>query len=348
MRLGLLAAARITGPAVVEAAAQVDGVEIAAIAARSLDRAERSAAEWGVARVHPSYDALIVDPDLDAIYVATPASLHRRWTVAALAAGKHVLCEKPLGANADDARAMVDAARAEGRILMEAFHWRYHPLVAQVAGLLESGRVGPVTRVDGRFLLPDGRIPTDDIRWDLALGGGALMDLGCYSLQWVRWVGSVLGLGELTVTAASAICPVPDIDGSLRAEMRWVPPVDHGDGLDSGSGVDASIECSMIGPGESFVADLTIVGRDGTMTVTNPLAPQHGASIEIRTPAGVERLDPDGAGSTTYRWQLEAFRDAVATGTPPVTGGGDAIDTMTLIDACYRAAGLDPRPSLPD
>jgi predicted dehydrogenase len=344
MRLGLLAAARITSPAAVEAAALVDDVEVVAVAARSLERAEAAARDWGVPRAYGSYEELIADPDIDAIYIATPAAHHHRWTLAALAAGKDVLCEKPLAANAVEAREMVEAAEASGRVLMEAFHWRYHPLVAQVRALLDSGRLGTIEHVSASFMLPTGEIAPGDIRWVLPLGGGALMDLGCYPVQWVRWVVGA----DPTVVSATAECPVADVDGALSAELRWVAEGDGGDGNDGGGGrqITGFIECSMIASGEPVIA-LEVTGSLGVLTVVNPLAPQHGATVTLATTGGdTEQFEVDGADTTTYFHQLVAFRDAVATREPPLTGGADSIATMALIDECYRAAGLSPRPSL--
>lgn len=332
MRLGLLAAARITTPAVVEPSRLVDGVEIAALAARSIERGRERAAEWGVPVVHSSYEALIADESIDAVYIATPAALHHRWTMAALAAGKHVLCEKPFASNATEAREMVAAADAAGLVLMEAYHWRYHPLVGRVRDLLDGGRIGAVTGVHGAFCLPDGHIPREDIRWVLPLGGGGLMDLGCYPLQWARWVVGA----EPEVSGATAECPVPEVDGRFRADLRWQLP----DRM-----VTGSIECSMVGPEPDIRLD--IAGDQGSIHVTNPLAPQRGARIELRSADGTaEQVPVPGLDTTTYLHQLVAFRDAVVSGSPVPTGGADAIATMELIDACYRAAGLAPRPSI--
>lgn len=329
MRLGLLSVARITTNAVVAPAAEVDGVELAAVAARDGARARAAADEWGIDVAHDGYEALIADPSIDAVYIATPAALHRRWAIAALEAGKHVLCEKPIGANADDARAMVAAADAADRILMEAFHWRYHPFVAQVEALLAAGAVGAIERVEGVFELPDGVIGRGDIRWDLALGGGALMDLGCYAVQWLRWIVG----DEPQVVSATAQCPVPGIDGALRAELAWP------------SGVTGSMQCSMIAPAAGRVASLTVTGADGELVVANPLAPQNGdTSITVEARGATTRHEVDR--SASYHHQLVAFADAVATGRQPVTSGDDIVATMACIDACYRAAGLQPRPTV--
>jgi predicted dehydrogenase len=329
VRLGLLAAARITSAAVVDPARLVGGLEVTALAARSLRRAEEAAEAWGVATAYGTYEELIADPDVDAVYIATPAALHHRWALAALEAGKDVLCEKPLAANAVEAREMVEAADAAGRILMEAFHWRYHPLVAQIETILASGRIGSLRHVHGVFDLPDGHIGRGDIRWDLALGGGAMMDLGCYPAQWVRWiVGS-----EPLVTSAEAVCPVPDVDGQMVARLEW------------GDGTTGTIQCSMIASGPPEIR-LEVVGADAILHVVNPLAPQHGAHIEVREPDGrVEEIAAEALDTTTYQHQLGAFVEAVRSRVAPITSGDDSIATMELIDASYTAAGLAPRPS---
>jgi predicted dehydrogenase len=218
IRIGLIAASRIADAAVVEPARSVPGVTVAAIAARDRDRAVEAAEAWSIPLVFDSYDDMLESPDIDAVYISTPASLHREWTIAAIEAGKHVLCEKPLAANADDAERIAAAATADaGVVVMEAFHWRYHPLVAQMQSILDAGILGIVERIDARFELHESIIPPADIRWDLAIGGGAMMDVGCYPASWVRWAID----GEPTVDDSQAVCPVPEIDGSMRAELSW-------------------------------------------------------------------------------------------------------------------------------
>jgi len=240
-----------------------------------------------------------------------------------------VLCEKPFAANAGEAREMVAAADATGLMLMEAFHWRYHPLVGQMRSILDSGRLGPIERVQGTFELPEDDIPRDDIRWNLAIGGGALMDLGCYPVHWLRWtIGA-----EPTVVSAEAVCPVPEVDGRLSAELRW------------DSGTTGRIRCSMIEPqGSQRVVRLDVFGRDGRMLVTNPMAPQLSSQLVVETSAGSDTIAVER--SATYDHQLAAFRDAVELGIVPPTTGEEPIANMAVIDNCYRAAGLQPRPSI--
>lgn len=328
VRLGLLAASRIAAKAVVDPVGKVDGVELVAVAARDLDRALVAAEEWGAPTAYGSYGELLADADVDAVYVGTPASMHREWAIAAIEAGKHVLCEKPFAANADDARRIADAAAGSDVVVMEAFHWRYHPYAQQIRDAIDSGVLGRIDRIEAAFDIPDGRIGRDDIRWDLSIGGGSTMDLGCYPIQWVRFAAG----SDPDVVSAVAECPVDGIDGSLVAELRWP------------SGVTGSVGSSMIADGDQVVAYLRVVGEQGTMTATNPLAPQNGGSeITIETAAGTEARAVER--SATYFHQLLAFRDAIVDGTSFPTTADDGVRNMEIVDACYRAAGLDPRPA---
>ena len=187
LRIGILGAARITPSALIKPAQKSDEVVVAAVAARNVSRAQAFAAKHGIARVHDSYEALIADPDLDAIYNPLPIALHGKWTRAAIAAGKHVLCEKPFTANADEAREVAELAAKSGRVVMEAFHYRYHPCASRVEEIIASGELGKLERVEAHwcFWMPK----FSDIRYNYSLAGGALMDLGCYAVDMVRRFG---------------------------------------------------------------------------------------------------------------------------------------------------------------
>lgn len=329
MRLGLIAAARITERAIADPARDLDDITLAVVGARDLNRAQQAATNWDVERAVGSYEEVIESDDIDAVYIATPNALHRKWAIDALRSGKHVLCEKPLASNATEAREMVAVAEETGLILMEAFHWRYHPLVAQIQALLDAGVIGDVEGADAAFDLADGRIPMTDIRWDYSIAGGSLMDLGCYPVQWLRWL---LGPTPEVVTA-SAVCPVEKVDGRIYAELRWP------------DGRAATLSSSMIEPDGRNDIRLSIYGIDGTMIVKNPLAPQMGSSITIERDSTKEVYEVDS--SASYFHQLVAFHEAVKTGVSPVTSGDDSIQTMDVVDAIYVAAGIGPRPALP-
>lgn len=324
IRLGLIAASRIAQAAVIDPVADVDGVEVVAVAARDRERAAEAAAGWNLAHSFGSYQELLESDVVDAVYIGTPPSLHRRWTVAALDAGKHVLCEKPLAANADDGRLMAEAAAASDRVAMEGYHWRYHPLAARIRSIIDSGELGELQHIEARFDIAEGRIGRDDIRWNRALGGGALMDLGCYPVQWVRFAAD----SDPEVVSARADTVGAEVDGELEAELAW-------------PGITGRIHTSMIA--EQTVNNLIIRGAEGSLIVDNPLVPQDGASLIVETSTG-SREEPVPT-SATYFHQLEAFRDAITDSSPFPTTIADGVRTMAIIDSCYRAAGMEPSPA---
>ena len=187
VRIGILGAARIAPSALIKPARETSEVVVAAVAARDVSRAQAFAAKHGIAKAHDSYEALIADPDLDAVYNPLPNGLHGRWTRAALDAGKHVLCEKPFTANAAEAREVAELAAKSDRVVMEALHYRYHPCASRIEEILASGELGKLERVEAHwcFWMPK----FSDIRYDYSLAGGALMDLGCYAVDIVRRFG---------------------------------------------------------------------------------------------------------------------------------------------------------------
>lgn len=317
LRIGVLSAARIAPKAVIEPARRHGGAVVTRVAARDPARAESFAAEWAIPAVARDYQALCEADDVDVVYVATPAALHHRWTLAALAAGKDVLCEKPLAANANQAAEMVAAAAQAGRRLIEAYHWRYHAVAGRIAEL--TAGLGRLQRVEGVFALPD--MADGDIRWDLSLGGGSLMDLGCYPVQWVRFVTGE----EPTVVAAEATVGPPGVDAAMVAELVFP------------SGATGQIRSSMRGGSEREIG-LTVTGERGRLEVLNPLAPQQGNQLVLGRHRETVPAEP-----SSYDAQLAAVVTALRAGTPVPTEGADSVATMAVIDACYLAAGLELR-----
>jgi len=324
LRFGILGAARIAPKGFIEPSAATASVEITRVAARDSARAEAFATENGIPNVSPSYEALIQADDVDVVYNPLPMSLHAEWTIAALRAGKHVLCEKPLAANATEASEMVAAAQETGQILGEAFHYWYHPLWARVLKLVRSGTIGSLERIEGRFNIA---ISQPDIRWNYETAGGSLMDLGCYPLHWVRWVAGA----EPTVVSANATVDssAPKIDADMTAELAFP------------DGVSGSLQTSMIaGEGEEVI-DLQIIGSGGTIHVDNPLAPQNGNTLTITTEGGTTTGSVDAG--VTYAHMIRAFADHVVHGTPYPTASDDSVHNMRAIDAIYAAAELPIR-----
>ncbi|MFN3514587.1 MAG: Gfo/Idh/MocA family protein [Phenylobacterium sp.] len=315
LRIGILGAARIAPLALISPARATGAARAVAVAARDADRARSFAEAHDLPIVADDYEALIRHPEVEAIYVALPPARHAEMTLAALEAGKPVLCEKPFAMDAAQAREMTEAAEARGLVLMEAFHYRYHPLFDRVLEIAASGEIGPVRRIVAAFRTSIAATPRE-LRYDPALGGGALMDLGTYCIHWCRAVAG----GEPRVTRATAMIGETGVDISTHANLAFE------------GGVTGHIDCDMASPSH---ACLEIEGQEGRIKATNPLAPQLGHLIEVEGLDGARRetctRDP------TYDFQLRAFVAAVQGGRPPITSGLDSVRQMAALDA-VRAA----------
>jgi predicted dehydrogenase len=322
LRIGVLGAARITNQALVKPAARVAEVELVALAARDRARAEAYAAKRGIPRVHDSYEALLADPDIDAVYNPLPNGLHGRWTIAALEAGKHVLCEKPFTADAAEAEAVAAVAARTGLVCMEAFHYRYHPLFARAIELVQGGEIGRLQRIETWMCIP--LLPKGDIRWDLSLAGGTLMDVGCYALHQLRHLSGE----EPEVVSATARERSPGVDRYAEADLA-LP-----------SGATGHIRVSMLSR-HLLSLGLRAAGDQGELKVVNATAPQAFHRFSVRTAGGRHR-ERFGR-NATYWYQLQAFAGAVLRGEPYPTTPEDSILNMRAVDAVYRAAGLPPR-----
>jgi len=321
IRFGILGAARIAPDALIKAAHNVPEVEVVAIAARDPKRAREFAAANGIPRVLATYDDLVNDPDLDVIYNPLPNSLHCEWTIAALRAGKHVLCEKPLASNAAEAERMTKAADESGKILGEAFHYRYHPLADRIRTLMTDGTFGQLVHVEGHFSVP---IPETNIRFDWGLAGGATMDLGCYPLHMIHYFS---GMTPRVIRATAETGP-KNIDIAMDVALE----------LDGG--VTARMVCAM--KKDSVInATFSARGDRGELGVINPIAPQRGHQLTVKTAAGEKNETVPG--DTTFTHQLRAFVKAVRGEAKFPTDGAEGIVNMRVIDDVYRAAGLPPR-----
>ncbi|HEY7440511.1 MAG TPA: Gfo/Idh/MocA family oxidoreductase [Acidimicrobiia bacterium] len=324
VRIGTLGAARVTPAALIRPARKAGEAEVVAVAARDRERAQRFAEKHAIPRVHDSYEALIEDPEIDAIYNPLPNGLHALWTERALAAGKHVLCEKPFTANAKEAEEVAAVADGSGLVVIEAFHYRYHPVAVRMRELAQSGELGRVLRVESNMCIP---MPLPrDIRYRYDLAGGAVMDTGCYAVHMNR---TVVG-AEPEVVHASTRLARPNIDRWTRAELRYP---DGNTGL-----VTCALWSSTL-----LKVSVRVVCEHGTLSVFNPTGPQFGYRMTVRNADGKRRIRVEGAKKPTYEYQLEAFTAAVLRGTPVLTPPSDSIANMRVIDAIYTAAGLPTR-----
>jgi predicted dehydrogenase len=325
IRIGILGAARIAPRGIVTPADAVLGAEVVAVAARDLERARDFAAAHSIPMAFGSYGELVARDDIDLVYVALPPAMHLRWCVAALADGKHVLVEKPFTMNSQEAIELTAAARASGKHLIEAFHYRFHPLFERALGVVRSGILGRLRHIEAEFKVNLPNKP-GELRYTESLGGGALMDLGCYCMHWIRTVAG----DEPTVVSAQARCDDPDLDLAMSAELAFT------------SGPTARLACSMQTENDAMVRRLRVEGEAGVLELENPVTPHNGATLSVDAPGG-HAPELVSGGDSTFHYQLRHVIDVIEGRAAPLTGGDDAVANMRALDAVYRAAGMRPR-----
>jgi D-xylose 1-dehydrogenase (NADP+, D-xylono-1,5-lactone-forming) len=317
LRLGLLSTARINGE-ILAGAARSGRVEVVAVASRDLPRAEAYAREQGLTRAHGSYEALLADDEVDAIYIPLPNGLHHEWTLRSLEAGKHVLCEKPYSRRPAEVEEAFDAADRAGLVLMEAFMYRHHPQTRVVADLVAGGAVGRLRtiRASSGFVLPAG-----DVRFDAELDGGALMDVGCYCVS-----GSRLLAGEPERAYGEQVVGETGVDLAFHGTLRFPGEV------------VAQFDCSFV---QARGQRLAAVGDEGKLVVESPFRPDWGGEVSLVRGDETTRVDvPEGR---MFALELENFAGAIAGDAPQLLGRADALGQARAIDALYRSAA-DARP----
>jgi predicted dehydrogenase len=329
IRIGMLGAARIGNWGIVRPAARVEGCVLHAVAARDVARARAYARKHGIPRVHASYDDLLADPEIDAIYNPLPNSHHGEWSIKALAAGKHVLCEKPFASNSDEAARMAAAAERHGRVLMEAFHYRFHPLAARMREIV--AQLGRIERIETNMCVP--MLMPGDIRFRYELAGGATMDVGAYTCSLMRLLAASSSNGNRALPTVVSARPLlkaraPQIDRAMKVELRW------------DDGTIGHVHHSLM---SSTLLKLSarVEGEHGSMEVINPYLPHvwHRLRWTLHGKKHRERV----RGETTYTYQLREFARRIRLGAPWASDLSDAIDNMMMIDAIYDRAGLPRR-----
>ena len=320
MRLGLLSTANINRQILAGAAGT--SVEVVAVASRDGARAEAYAAEHGIATAHGSYEALLEDADVDAVYISLPNGMHHEWTMRALAAGKHVLCEKPYTRHPAEAEEAFDAAEAAGLVLMEAFMYRHHPQTATIERLVRERAVGRLLAIKAvfSFALAD----LTNVRALPELDGGALMDVGCYCVS-----GSRVVAGEPVSVLAEQVVGETGVDMALYGTLRFRDEV------------VAQIEASFLAPERQYVE---VVGDGGVLRAFAPWRVDWGGHLVLERDGASEDVSVEEANS--YTAQLENFAGAVAGDAAPRLGRADAVPQARVLDALYRSAESGARVAL--
>jgi len=299
--------------AIIDGARRSDVAEIIAAGSRDRTRAEAYARERGIERAYGSYEELLADADVDVVYVALPSALHVEWSIRALDAGKHVLCEKPMTRVADDAERAFDAAERNDRLLMEAFMYRHQPQAKRLKELVDEGAVGELRLVRAAFSFTLDR--PHDVRWSAELGGGALLDLGCYCTNGLRLVA-----GEPEVVYGESVLAAGGADVRFAATLRFA-----GDVL-------GQFECGFDEPPRRV---LEVVGADGSLLLEPAFASDEGV-VELRRPDSNERIELP----STHRYQLqvENFSRAVRGEEPPLLDRDETLGQARALEALWRSS----------
>ena len=287
-----------------------DGVEIAAVASRDASRAQAYAREHGIARAHGSYEELLADDELDAVYISLPNGMHHEWTLKAIDAGKHVLVEKPYSRRAAEAEEAWDAAGRAGVIVMEAFMWRHHPQAAAALTLVEQGKIGRLREIRTTFSFP--LFDHENVRMVADLDGGALMDVGCYCVS-----GARLLAGEPERVFGEQVVGPTGVDVDFYGVMRF--PND----------VVAVFDASFTLPKRQR---LEAVGEEGTLVLEAPWRSDWGGRVLVDDePVAVPAANP-------YELELTNFAAAIAGEAEQLLGREDAVAQARVIEALYRSA----------
>jgi predicted dehydrogenase len=289
-------------------------VDLVAVASRTQERADEYATNWGIPRAHGSYEALLADPEIEAVYISLPNTMHCEWSIRAAQAGKHVLCEKPMASNPDAVDEAFDAADAAGTFLMEAFMWRHNPQTKRLRELLDEGAIGDVRVIRSCFSY--GLYDDDNIRLRPDVEGGALMDVGCYCVSGSRFVAGE----EPDFVYGQQWTGPSGTDWAFTASLRF--PDD----------VLALFDCGTALPNRD---ELEAIGSEGSLFLDDPWHAREPV-IEVHSRDGVERIEIEPEDS--YGVELENLSDAIRGEGKPLLGRDDAVAQARVIEALFSSA----------
>ena len=312
VRWGIISTAAINRLVIPPAQAS-EKVDLIAVASRDQTRSETYAREWGIERAYGSYEALLDDPDVEAVYISLPNSLHCPWSIRALEAGKHVLCEKPMSRREADVAEAFDVAERSGRYLMEAFMYRHNPQTRRVEELVQAGAIGDLRAVRAAFSFSLGDATNVRLRADV--DGGGLMDVGCYCVSGCRLVA-----GEPERVLGEQVTGTTGVDVVFAGTMRFA------------NDVVGQFDCGLSLPSRD---ELEVMGAEGSLFLDDPWHARQPV-IELRRDGDVDRIEVERADS--YGLELENLSDAIRGRGEPLLGRDDAVGQARAIEALYRSA----------
>lgn len=312
IRLGIVSTADINRK-VIPGAHASDEIELVAVASRAQARADEYAREWDIPRAYGSYEAMLEDPEIDAVYISLPNTLHREWSIKSVEAGKHVICEKPFSRHPEDVEAAFDAAERAGLLLTEAFMYRHNPQTAKLVELVRGGAIGELRVIRSAFSYS--LYDTENIRLRTDVEGGSLMDVGCYCVS-----GSRLLAGEPESVHGQAYIGPSGTDWVFTGAMRF-----PGD-------VHALFDCGTCLPERD---ELEVIGTEGSLFLDDPWH-CYEPVIEVRRDGGVERIELEPMDS--YRLELENLARAALGEAPLLLGREDAVAQARALEALHRSS----------
>jgi len=315
LRWGLLSTARINRALLPPLRSSARN-ELTAVASRDLARAQAYAAERNIPRVFGSYESMLADPDVDVIYNPLPNSMHTEWTIKAVEAGKHVLCEKPLANTVEEVDAMTAAAKKAGVVLMEAFMYRHHPQTLKVKEMVESGAIGKLMLIRGSFtfkLTDEG-----DVRVNSSLGGGSIWDVGCYPISYARLIA---GAEPVEVFGWQVTGQASGVDETFAGQMKF------------SNGVYAQFDSGFRTPRR---AHMELVGDEGSLVVVEPFQPRENEKIILRNGDKEEVITIPG--EDLYLGEVENMADAILEGKATRMSLADSRNNVATIQALLRSA----------
>lgn len=355
IRIGIISTAMINSAALIRPVDSHGDVIVSAIASRNLSSAQKTAKKYGIPKAYGSYEELLAEPGIDAVYISLPNGMHAAWATKALNAGKHVLLEKPFTANADEARALVELAQQKNLILVEAFHWQWHPAAHQVKSLISSGKYGNIIRTEARMTTPVGTVPKSDIRWQWDLAGGSLMDM-TYVISSTRYFLDADVPKEVVSAKARPMKEDKRVDAAMDAMLKFEVG-------STGRVVDSRVWTDMARPNVGLIIprvwempSIEIETEKAAFYFYNFMMPHlyHYVSIYDKVSKQTTYLKQYKGGPlwgdrgetwwSTYRYQLEAFVDKIR-GKEPVhwVTLESSVAQMETIDAIYEKSGLGKR-----